>query len=320
MKRSVCMLALGILLSSVFLTAFDAWARAGGGGSSGSRGSRSYSAPAGPSTSPSTMPARPTPPTSYSQQTPPQRSGWMSGIMGGLGGLLIGGLIGSMLFGHGFGGGIGLLEILIVGGLVFFALSYLRRRQPTAPAGYGPQGYAPAGHPTQAPEWRPEPESRATAVIDVPPAPSDLDRGLGHVRQMDAGFSPQQFTEVASDVFFKVQAAWMARDMGSVRNALTPEMYATLQKDCDRLRSERRVNRLESVAVRSVDLTEVWQETGQDFATVRFLASLLDYTTDEAGQVVEGSRTEPVKFEEYWTFARPVGPQPWRLSAIQQAA
>jgi len=27
-----------------------------------------------------------------------------------------------------------------------------------------------------------------------------------------------------------------------------------------------------------------------------------------------------VKFEEYWTFARPVGPQPWRLSAIQQAA
>jgi len=244
----------------------------------------------------------------------------MGGIMGGLGGLLIGGLIGSMLFGHGFGGGIGLLEILIVGGLVFFAFSYLRRRQPTSPAGYAPPGYAPAGHPTQAPEWRPEPASRATAVIDVPPAPSDLDRGIGYVRQMDAGFSPQQLTETASDVFFKVQAAWMARDMGSVRDAVTPEMYATLQKDCDRLRAERRVNRLESVAVRSVDLTEIWQETGQDFATVRFLASLLDYTTDEAGQVVEGSRTEPVKFEEYWTFARPVGPQPWRLSAIQQAA
>ena len=322
MKRSVCMLALGILLSSVFLTAFDAWARAGGGGSSGSRGSRSYSAPARPSTSPSTMAPRPTPPTSYSQQAPPQRSGWMGGIMGGLGGLLVGGLIGSMLFGglgHGLGGGIGLLEILIVGGLVFFAISYLRRRQPASPAGYGPAGYAPAGHPTQAPEWRPEPASRASAVIDVP-APSDLDRGIGHIRQMDAAFSPQQLTETASDVFFKVQAAWMARDMASARDLLTPEMYATLQKDCDRLRAERRVNRLESVAVRSVELTEVWQETGQDFATVRFLASLLDYTTDEAGQVVEGSRTEPVKFEEFWTFARPVGPQPWRLSAIQQAA
>jgi predicted lipid-binding transport protein (Tim44 family) len=28
---------------------------------------------------------------------------------------------------------------------------------------------------------------------------------------------------------------------------------------------------------------------------------------------------EPVKFEEFWTFARPVNPNPWRLSAIQQA-
>jgi len=34
--------------------------------------------------------------------------------------------------------------------------------------------------------------------------------------------------------------------------------------------------------------------------------------------VVEGSRAEPVKFEEYWTFVRPVGPNAWRLSAIQQ--
>jgi len=67
-------------------------------------------------------------------------------------------------------------------------------------------------------------------------------------------------------------------------------------------------------------VTETWQEGGQDFVTVRFLASVLDYTVNESGQVVEGSQTEPVKFEEYWTFVRPVGPNPWRLGAIQQAA
>ena len=54
---------------------------------------------------------------------------------------------------------------------------------------------------------------------------------------------------------------------------------------------------------------------------MHFLESLLDYTTDEkSGQVVEGNPVEPVKFEEYWTFLRPVGPNAWRLSAIQQAA
>ena len=75
----------------------------------------------------------------------------------------------------------------------------------------------------------------------------------------------------------------------------------------------------ETIAVRSVALTEAWQESGQDFATVQFLASLLDYTTDESDRVLDGSRVEPVKFEEFWTFTRPVGPNAWRLSAIQQA-
>ena len=150
---------------------------------------------------------------------------------------------------------------------------------------------------------------------------ADLARGLSHIRQMDPRFDSARFAEPASDIFFRVQAAWMARDMDGVRPVLTEEMAASMQAQCDQLRAQRRVNRLENIAVRAVDLAEAWQERGQDFVSVRFLASLLDFTTDEGGtQVIEGSRTEPVKFEEYWTFTRPVGPGLWRLSAIQQAA
>ena len=70
----------------------------------------------------------------------PQRSGWMRGLMGGLAGFALGGLLGSMLFG-GFGGGIGLLEILLIGGLIYFAFAYMRRRQQPTPA--NPYGYGP---------------------------------------------------------------------------------------------------------------------------------------------------------------------------------
>ena len=36
---------------------------------------------------------------------------------------------------------------------------------------------------------------------------------------------------------------------------------------------------------------------------MQIYANLLDYTTDErTGQIVSGSRTEPVKFREYWTL------------------
>ena len=323
MKRMVALLALISITVLPALWTADAWARAGGGGSSGSRGSRSSSAPAAPSSSPGSSslnrPAPP-PPTSYQQPTPAPRPGWGFGSM--LGGLFLGGLIGSLFFGgmgHG-GGGIGLLDILLIGILAYVAFSFLRRRQsaPAVPPGYADPGAPPA-------PWRPTPTenapARSTMVIDAPPAAeADLARGLSHIRQMDPSFDPARFAEPASDVFFRVQAAWMARDMGGVRPVLTEEMWASMQAQVDQLRAQRRVNRLENIAVRGVDVTEAWQEGGQDFVTVRFLASLLDFTTDDrSGQVVEGSRREPIKFEEYWTFTRPVGPGGWRLSAIQQA-
>lgn len=122
------------------------------------------------------------------------------------------------------------------------------------------------------------------------------------------------------DHFFNIQGAWANREMSGVRNLLTAEMSGILQGDAEKLKSGKKMNRLENIAVRSVDVVEAWQESGRDYITVRFYANLLDYMVDETtGQVVSGSKTEPVKFEEYWTFTRPVGNNPWKLSAINQA-
>ena len=128
-------------------------------------------------------------------------------------------------------------------------------------------------------------------------------------------FDEDVFRETSSDIFFKIQAGWANRDLEPVKGLLTSEMFSTLKTDVDELKREKKVNRLDNIAVRSVDLVEVWQETGSDYVTVRFLANLLDYTVDEAtGQVISGSKVDPVKFEEYWTFTRPVGNHPWKLS------
>jgi predicted lipid-binding transport protein (Tim44 family) len=54
---------------------------------------------------------------------------------------------------------------------------------------------------------------------------------------------------------------------------------------------------------------------------VHFTANVIDYTIDERTQeVISGSKTTSVKFEEYWTLVRPSGsgPSQWKLSAIQQ--
>jgi predicted lipid-binding transport protein (Tim44 family) len=329
MKRSIAITSALVLALSSLLFVAEASARAGGGSSGGSRGSRSYSAPA-PKSPSQVSPSRPTAPASPMAPAMPQRSGWG----GMLGGLLVGGLIGSLLFGGmggglgGLGGGIGLMEIVLIGGLIVFAIMWMRRRQaagamgtPAYAGGYGGPssgGWQPSGGSTYSGGGS---SAAPVAVLEAPAELSDLDRGLGHIRQMDAQFDPAAFSESATDMFFKIQAAWTNRDMGRVTDLVTPEMRGVLQAQCDKLRADRRINRLENIAVRQAAVTEGWQEKGQDFVTVYFLASLVDYTTDESGaQVLDGSRTEPVKFEEYWTFARPVGPNPWKLSAIQQAA
>lgn len=322
MKRSIAMtIALVLGLSSWLLVA-DAWARAGGGGASGSRGSRSYSAPRSPSqVSPSrpAMPASPAAPSYASQPPAPQRS-WG----GMLGGLLVGGLLGSLLFGgmHGLGGGLfgglGLLELVLIGGLALFAFSWMRRRQagPREPAYAGAYGAAPGEG-----GWQSPMASASTATVEAPAEQDDLVRGIAHIRQMDPSFDPAAFGEKATDVFFRIQGAWTSRDMAPVSDLLTTDMRQSMQEQVDRLRAEGKVNRLENIAVRQVQVSEAWQERGQDFVTVYVLASLLDYTTDDSGaRVLEGSRNQPVKFEEYWTFTRQVGPNPWRLTAIQQAA
>jgi predicted lipid-binding transport protein (Tim44 family) len=243
----------------------------------------------------------------------------MSGLMGGIMGFALGGLLGSLLFGGlggGLFGGIGLVEILLIGGLLYVVFAYLRRRQQPTPA--SPYGYAPPQG-AETPSW--QSESMYTAPAPLAVTESDRERGIRHIRQMESTFDPVRFTATAAEVFCQVQAAWMGRDLEPVRPLMTPEMYEQMHKDCDRLRVERRINRLENLAVRSTEVTEAWQENGQDFVTVRVLASLVDYTVEESThRVLEGSNTELVQCEEYWTFTRPVGPHPWQLGAIQQAA
>src|SRR5438477_5733560 len=178
MKRTLAVTVLSLLVLVPRLWTADAWARVGGGSSGGSRGSRSYSAPARPS---SPSPTSPSTPASPMQPAPP-RSGW-GGMGGMLGGLLVGGLIGSLLFG-GHGGGFGILEILIVGGLVWFANSYMRRRREAA----APFGYAA---PDDAQRWQPSAQYGSASAASRVTGPVDLERGLGYIRQMDPGFDPK---------------------------------------------------------------------------------------------------------------------------------
>ena len=116
-----------------------------------------------------------------------------------------------------------------------------------------------------------------------------------------------------------IQGAWVNRDISMVRGLLTDEMFATIEADAETLIKEQQTNILDYIAMRKTEIVGAWQEAERDYVTVRFFADLLDYTIDDVtGNVIGGDRINPVKFEELWTFTRPAGANPWRLSAIVQ--
>jgi predicted lipid-binding transport protein (Tim44 family) len=323
MRRALVPLMAIALCASLVGQAGEAWARAGGGGS---RGSRSYSPPARPA--PSAPDTATSPYRSYAQPAPApapfpqQRRSMFGGLMGGLAGFALGGLLGSLLFGgmgHGLGmGGIGLFDLLLIGGGIVLLMVFLRRRRSASPQP------AYAGGPSSAygayDDRIGANDAGAAATMEAPAGPSDLDRGVAHIRQMDAGFDPDAFVHVARNAFLEVQQGVAQRDVSWLRDRVSPEIDATLQAQCDRLRAARQTNHVEQIRIQRAAVTEAWQEAGRDFVTVYIAASMLDYTVDDAtDRVVEGSKTAPQDVQEFWTFGRSVGNNPWQLTAIQSA-
>ena len=317
-KRRIIFMALGLFvfvgLSQIILESY-AEARAGGGRSGGFRGSRSYSSPARP-----TQPSNPTAPRrdATASQQPGMMAPQTGGFMRGLGTAILGGFLGSMLFSglaHGFGGlggfggsGFGMIEILLLAGLGYFL--YRKFVRPAAATGYGSMQYQ---------------NTQPYTSYDSPSSPSQEALPNNQVdyrslTMMDRSFNPDQFLKTAQDIFFKVQGAWNKQDTNTLSALCGSELMKTWGDELTSLRARGQQNKMENIALRESEITEVWTENGEDYITVRLLANLLDYNIDaKTGAVVSGSNSDPIQFEEYWTFSRPVGPNPWKLTAVQQA-
>jgi predicted lipid-binding transport protein (Tim44 family) len=319
-KRRIALMAISLFallgLSQIVLESY-ADARAGGGRSGGFRGSRSYQAPSRPS-----QPSQPRREAAPPQQGPmaPQPGGFMRG----LGTAILGGFLGSMLFSgfaHAFGGlggfggsGFGLIEILLLAGLGYFL--YRRFVRPAAATGYGSMQYQNTGY--QIPSNTGYQAPSGVPVQETPAINNDID--YRSLTMMDRSFDSNQFLKTAQDMFFKVQGAWNKQDTAALRSLCGSELMQTWEQEVNDLRARGHQNKMENIALRESEITEAWTENGQDFITLRLHANLLDYTVDQkSGNVVSGSNSDPIEFEEYWTFTRPVGPNPWKLTAVQQA-
>jgi predicted lipid-binding transport protein (Tim44 family) len=243
------------------------------------------------------------------RRAPPARR--VDAWIGPLAGFAAAMLISSSLFSTFRHGGVDVGRFdLLLGGQLVILLMFLRGRHaaPTPPihddtpsveamVGEHPSNDAPSG--------------------DSPSGESSFDRGVRDIRRTDPKFDPGRLAGYAGMVFRDAQRAWTTRDIGSLRDRVTPEMHGALQAQYDRLRTTHRVNRAAEIEI-TAEITEAWQESGRDYVTAYIGGSIVDYTVDEASDnLVDGSRTISRDVDEFWTFTRPAGLNFWMLSAIQ---
>ncbi len=251
------------------------------------------------------------------KNTGQKKSGFGRGLAGGLLGGALGGMLLGSMFGMG-GSGMGILPFLLLGVVGYF----LYRRFKARPAAGSSPGYQPP--PSQGNSFGGNSSPNQGGFASPPPPPveptlSSLEEGLALIRIGDPDFDTDHFVEVASDVFFKVQAGWMRRDLSSYSHLLGKQLASEYAAQFAEMEAKGEINKLESISIRKVEVVAAGSDNGEDFVTVLFTANLLDYTVDDkSGDLISGSMTDPVKFAEEWSWARPLGTQDWKLEGLKE--
>ncbi len=291
----------------------DADARRGGG--FGSRGTKTYQAPPKTNTAPNaaqpinksiTQPGAPTAGANQAMR-PGGAAAQQASRFGGLKGLLLGGLFAAALagiFGVGALAAIAgfLLQMLLVGGIIYLIFRLFRGGFGSRPAvaTAGAQSAYAGRNPMDV--LNRSGSAGAGSGDEVTIAPADYDA----------------FERMLGDV----QMAYGRNDVDALSKLLTPEMLSYFAAELDDNAKKGLLNVVSDVKLEQGDLAEAWRESQLEYATVALRYTLVDATIEVAsGRVVEGSRDEPTELTEIWTFVRPVRStaSQWELSAVQSA-
>ena len=290
-RKKMVVFLISILIFTFFLD-FEHQAlakRFGGGRSFGSRPSysRSYS---------KRIPSKPYINKSYATSRGQRTTFPRSGLWGLLGGLAMGGLLGSLFFGGPFHGP-NLLDLLIIGGVIFFIFRFMRSKKPVEE----PSISSYAG-------------TRQGASTHSETAWDNLRTGPG--RQVSSepgidipdGFDEQEFLKGAKAAFLRLQDSWDKRDLEDIKQFTSPEVFAFIKAQAE---EDPHPGKTEILLV-NARLLEVREEGEMTIASVYFDVLMRE----------EAEQRTPQQVREVWHFSRRTNDpkSTWILEGIQQLA
>jgi predicted lipid-binding transport protein (Tim44 family) len=124
------------------------------------------------------------------------------------------------------------------------------------------------------------------------------------VKPFPPGFEPEPFVQQAKLNFARLQAAYDQADTSTLREVMTPEMFAEVGNDL----AARATHHPTEIVTLAAEILEVTTENEFHWASVRFTGLLRE----------DGAETAQ-PFDEAWNLKKPVtGETGWLLAGIQQ--
>lgn len=291
MKKVSALILSLFFLGLVISESAEAGRRFGGGKSFGSK--PTYEQPASPQRQMSQ------PGVGGGFQTPPSR-GFLGGLGGMVGGFLMGGLIGSLLFGGmGAFSGPGLMDILLLGGLLFLLFRFLKSRRTPAMQPSGGMSFdtgAPGRYSTD-----------STGSNSRWGAPGNLPYNAPQFQPVvPAGFNVPEFLKGAKTAFNRLQSSWDKRDFEDLKHFTSPEVLAELRRQAE----EDPIGGQTEIVSVAAELLEVREANDEIVASVLFDSQLREDT----------GRKDLQQVREVWHFRRrrSAAESFWILEGIQQ--
>ncbi|KTD37526.1 transmembrane protein [Legionella moravica] len=202
---------------------------------------------------------------------------------GMLGGLLVGGLLASLFMGHGLANG--LMTWLILGSVIFFVISFLRRRM------------QPGFQSSQSNAFRQNSFNHFTQPN------SDSSSNSPHFTSNPVDFVSESFLRNAKVNFIRLQAAYDSKNLQDIQTFTTPEVFAEIKMQLEERGDE--PNKTEVINL-NAELLDVSKQTLSTIASVRFTGSIKE--NDEA----------IAPLDEIWHFYQFTNSKAWVVGGIQQ--
>ena len=129
----------------------------------------------------------------------------------------------------------------------------------------------------------------------------------GELTDADPSFSWTGIEQRIGKIFKAFHEGWVLRDLSCARPFLSDQLFQMQQYWTESYRAAGLANKTDRARITDTQIAEVRTDLHYDAITVRVYATGLDYTVDEDGVLVSGSKSVEREYSEYWTLIRANG-------------